>query len=41
MQVFVDGNGWRRVGAGLVSVSLAGGLVAFTVLVAGTLLGQW
>lgn len=41
MQVFVDGTGWRRVGARLLSASLAGGMVAFAVLVASTLLGEF
>ncbi|MEU7480338.1 hypothetical protein AB0A63_30475 [Lentzea sp. NPDC042327] len=41
MQVFVDGNGGRRVVAKLVSVTLAGGLVVFAAVVGGTLLAVW
>lgn len=41
MQVFVDRTGVRRVLARLLGAALAGGMLAFTVLVAGTLLGHW
>ncbi|SDH36767.1 hypothetical protein SAMN05216553_12057 [Lentzea fradiae] len=41
MQVFVDGNGGRRVAAGAVSLSVACGLIVFAAVVAGTLLGAW
>ncbi|WP_255353442.1 hypothetical protein [Nocardia sp. NRRL S-836] len=41
MQVFVDGNGGRRVVAKLVSVTLASGLIVFATVVGGTLLAVW
>ncbi|GLZ33917.1 hypothetical protein Lesp02_61050 [Lentzea sp. NBRC 105346] len=41
MQIFVDATGWRRTGVRLVSAALAGGLLAFVVLVVSTLLAQW
>ncbi len=41
MQVFVDGNGGRRVVAKLVSLTLASGLVMFAAVVGGTLLEVW
>ena len=41
MQIFVDATGWRRAGARLVSLALAGGLLAFVVLVGSTLLAAW
>lgn len=41
MQVFVDGNGGRRVVAKLVSLTVASGLIAFAAVVGGTLLGAW
>jgi hypothetical protein len=41
MQVFVDGNGGRRVVAKLVSLTVASGLVMFAAVVGGTLLEVW
>jgi hypothetical protein len=41
MQVFVDGNGGRRVVAKVLSMTLAGGLIAFAAVVGGTLLAVW
>ena len=41
MQVFVDGNGGRRVVARLVSLTVASGLIVFTAVVGGTLLEMW
>jgi hypothetical protein len=41
MQIFVDANGGRRVVARLVSLTIAGGLIAFAAVVVGTLLEVW
>lgn len=41
MQIFVDGNGGRRVVARLVSLTVASGLIMFTAVVGGTLLEMW
>lgn len=41
MQIFVDGNGGRRVVAKLLSATLASGLVVFAAVVGGTLLAMW
>lgn len=41
MQVFVDGNGGRRVVARVVSLTVASGLVVSAAVVVGTLLGAW
>ncbi|MET8762275.1 hypothetical protein [Lentzea sp. NPDC004782] len=41
MQVFVDSGGSRRVVARLVSLTVASGLIAFAVVVGGTLLEVW
>jgi hypothetical protein len=41
MQVFVDGNGGRRVVARVLSLTVAGGLFVFAAVVGGTLLGAW
>ncbi len=41
MQIFVDGNGGRRVAARLFSLTLASGLIVFATVVGGTLLAVW
>lgn len=41
MQVFVDDNGGRRVVARVVSLTVASGLIVFTAVVGGALLGAW
>ena len=41
MQVFVDAVGSRRVVARLVSLTVASGLIVFTGVVGGALLGAW